>query len=221
MEQVYLPVPTHSRFHDLSGKQYHFLNVIGLVGFKWRNAVWHCMCRCGKETDVKAGNLVSGKTKSCGCHKSEVCSARHKTHGHSYANHKEQTAAYCAWCNMKTRCLNANRRCHARYGGRGISICPQWVESFESFLRDMGEPPKGCTLDRINNDGDYEPGNCRWSTMQEQANNTRRSRHVTIEGERMTAMQAANKYGVSPFTIYGRLNRGKVNEEAVFGKAGR
>jgi hypothetical protein len=212
MTNTFIPFPKHSRFHDLTGQQFARLTVRGLVGFKWRNAVWLCLCECGKEVEVKAGQIVNGRTKSCGCYKAETVSKRFKTHGNT------ESAAYKAWCNMKTRCENLSRRTYHRYGGRGITICARWLNSFENFYADMGDPPARHSLDRKENDGNYCPENCKWSTNKQQTNNTSRCRFVTIDGIKMTVTQAAERYGVSQFTIYGRMNRGLCDSEAVFGR---
>lgn len=219
MTSLLITKPTHSTFIDLEGKQFDRLTVIGFVGRKWRNAVWLCECNCGNVTQVKSSALINRTTKSCGCLKDENTSKRSRTHGHAGALTGLQSAAYNAWCNMKTRCTNENRKEFARYGGRGIQICDRWMNSFENFIEDMGEPPANHSLDRIKNDEGYSPTNCKWSTMKQQANNTRRNRIVVIDGQSMTAKQAAERYAVSEFTIYGRLNRGLRDHEAVFGRA--
>jgi len=214
----FLTKPTHPSFRDLEGLRFERLEVLGFVGVQWRNAVWLCRCDCGTERAVKSSQLVQGKTKSCGCFKDENTSKRFKTHGQAYAIQHDQTAVYNAWCNMKTRCLNENRETYNRYGGRGIQICDRWLNSFEAFYADMGNPPAGHSLDRKDNDGNYCPENCKWSTSKQQTNNTSRCRFVTIDGIKMTAMQASERYGVSQFTIYGRMNRGLCDSEAVFGR---
>ena len=212
-------VRNHPLVMDLTGRRFDRLEVVAFVGLKWRNAVWACLCDCGNTTIVKAGELRNGHTRSCGCIKVELVSERSRTHGHAYALEKQQTSAYRAWCDMKTRCTNPNRDSYKRYGGRGIKICDRWINSFENFFEDMGPPPsKGMSLDRKDGDQGYCKENCRWASPKEQANNTSRNRHVIIDGQQLTAKQAAEKFGVSEFTIYGRLNRGLEDREAVFGK---
>ena len=112
-----------------------------------------------------------------------------KTHGHSRSH------TYITWCNMKARCLNPDRRDYKNYGGRGIKVCDRWM-TFENFLADMGEKPKGLTLERINVDGDYDPNNCQWATYKEQANNWRKSIRAEYEGKSFTAKQLSEMLGV-------------------------
>ena len=134
-------------------------------------ACWRCKCDCGNEVVVKGGNLQSGNTSSCGCaHRRRGTDHPNTTHG------KRHSAEYVAWANMKTRCLNTRSASYRDYGGRGIVICERWINSFENFLADMGERPVGRTLERKNVNGNYEPGNCVWATMEQQARNRRTTR---------------------------------------------
>lgn len=125
-----------------------------------RNAKWLCRCACDKTVAVYQFNLTNGKTGSCGCRKRDAVTK----HG------KHLSRTYVSWQHMKTRCSDPKHPSFHRYGGRGISVCERWL-SFENFLADMGERPAGRTLDRVDNDRGYEPGNCRWATPKEQVNN--------------------------------------------------
>lgn len=125
------------------------------------------------------------------------------------------TRAYLTWQHMKRRCLNPKLGQFKDYGGRGITICERWMR-FGNFFADMGERPKGKTLDRIDNNGNYEPGNCRWATKKEQQRNMRSNRLVTINGATMCAIEWAEISGTSPITIITRLGRGWDSERAVF-----
>jgi hypothetical protein len=127
---------------------------------------WLCQCDCGKRCVVQANNLARGGTISCGCKKNEA------RHGHASRAKKDPT--YETWVNMKQRCTNPGRLEYRYYGGRGIRVCERWSTSYETFLADMGPRPPRKTIDRINNDGNYEPGNCRWATQSEQVRNQRR-----------------------------------------------
>ncbi len=126
---------------------------------------WVCLCDCGAEVVVNGCRLRNGNTRSCGCVRSDA----KKTHGMT------GNATYRSWNHMKQRCYNSNNHAYYRYGGRGIKVCERW-DSFESFFVDMGERPSGTSIGRLDNNCDYAPGNCRWETPKQQANN-RRAKH--------------------------------------------
>jgi hypothetical protein len=148
---------------DLTGQTFGRLTVIGLAQrHDAKNAYWLCQCACGnpEQKEVQGGSLRGGRVLSCGCFHREIVT----THG------METTKVYDVWASMKARCQNPKHAAWVDYGGRGISVCARW-QSFENFFADMGEPPPGLTLDRINNDGNYEPNNCRWADWATQNNN--------------------------------------------------
>ena len=132
-----------------------------------------------------------------------------RTHGHS------ATTEYRIWSQMRGRCANPRGARWSSYGGRGITVCARWHESFENFLADMGPRPAGTTLDRKDNDGNYEPGNCRWATRIEQQNNMRSNRIVVVSGERMTLAEACRRAGLDSSLVGGRLHRGESIAKAL------
>lgn len=131
-----------------------------------------CRCVCGTEKAIVGYSLRNGNSTSCGCNGRLRQIEQATRHGHNRVG--QRTPTYRTWLKMRERCSNPDHEHFCHYGGRGIKVCNHWQESFEAFLRDMGERPKGKTLDRIDPDGDYEPGNCRWATHSEQMKNRRR-----------------------------------------------
>jgi hypothetical protein len=130
---------------------------------------WECHCDCGQRSEVATHDLRSRHTRSCGCFSAEQLAGANRTHGMT------RTPTYRSWQAMITRCTNPRRAAWKNYGGRGISVCARW-RLFENFLTDMGERPAGTSIERINNDGNYEPSNCKWGTRKEQSRNSRQAR---------------------------------------------
>ncbi len=141
---------------------------------KNRSWIWLCRCDCGAEKSILGVSLTNGHTISCGCYRSEATS-KHKTI-HGNATRTLRTKEYRIWIGMISRCGNTSDKSYEDYGGRGITVCPEWRESFGSFLSAMGKCPEGLSIDRINNNEGYFPGNCKWSTSKEQAANRRTRR---------------------------------------------
>lgn len=191
--------------HDLVGERFGRLIVEKLALRKTAcgRRVWICRCDCGRIVDVPGMTLTrANSTRSCGCLAHESIGNLRRTHGAT------DSPEYVSWTAMISRCENPHRSHFSAYGGRGIRVCQRWRQSFESFLQDMGPRPRGTTLDRINVDGNYEPTNCRWATVREQANNVRDNVRLTIDGRTQTAAEWAREYGVSPYTVYSRVKRG-------------
>lgn len=165
-------------FHNRVGEVYGLLTVVKYLGRdKWNKGVWLCKCKCGKTIESTTQNLTTGNTTSCGCEHSRLAAAAQYKHGMA------QSRLYAVWNVMIGRCYNTKCKRYKDYGGRGIKVCDRWrfgengKTGFECFYEDIGERiAKGYSIDRINNDGDYEPGNIRWATQKEQMNNTRRTK---------------------------------------------
>lgn len=159
-----------SKIIDETGNVYGRLTVLECAESDKRSKkLWSCICECGANSIVSGSNLRNGHTKSCGCLSVELSDKRLTTHGMT------GTRIYEIWSRMIGRCLNTNNQDFHNYGGRGITICPEWVVSFEQFYADMGNCPEGFSLDRKDNENGYFKDNCRWATKAEQAQNRRSS----------------------------------------------
>lgn len=165
-------------------------------------------CSCGVRKIYPGSWVARGETTSCGCLGLEQNAAKHRTHGMTF------TTEYKVWRAMKGRCLRKSNKQYADYGGRGITVCERWLK-FENFFADMGKRPEGLTLDRLDNNGNYEPGNCRWRDMTEQSNNKRNNRVLSFNGERMSVSMWAKKLGSKADTIRHRLSFGWSVERAL------
>lgn len=191
--------------YDLTGKSFGRLNVIMYDHTdKWKNAQWLCKCVCGNQLTVSTHDLVKGHTKSCGCLQKEKASEAKSKHGQS------ESRLYAIYKNMKARCLNVNNRYYKNYGGRGITVCDEWKNSFESFYdwaMDNGYR-EDLTIDRIDVNGNYEPSNCRWATMKQQNRNRRNSRMIESNGEMKTLQEWSEILGMTRTTLSRRLSAG-------------
>ena len=150
---------------ELINRKFGRLKVLKFSHVKEKNSYWHVKCVCGNEKIIMGGSLIKGASKSCGCLSKQLTSKRSKTHG------KRKSREYNSWAHMKWRCLNPNSGIYKYYGKRKIKICKRWLNSFKNFYEDMGKRPKGKSLDRINNNGNYCKKNCRWATHKQQMNN--------------------------------------------------
>ena len=206
---------------DISGQRFGKLIAIKVVGSK-NGAVWLCKCDCGAETLSTSGGLKTGHKASCGAHRIEAVIKSNLTHGMS------KTPEYKAWRSMYSRCYNPKNDSYEIYQKRGIKICSGWLNSFESFLSDMGKRPnKRMSLDRIDNDLWYSCGhcdeckgsgfilNCRWATSKVQTRNTSYNHYVEINGVKKCVKEWTEIYNTTPNTVYGRVRKGMNIVEAI------
>jgi hypothetical protein len=194
-----------ARIVDMTGKRYGNLTTVRLIGpgARARDMRWLFACDCGAEFEAQGNEVRRGGITAC-----RECAGRYRaiaksTHG------KTHSVEYAAWTAMKRRCNNASSYGFEHYGGRGGSVCKEWAESFETFLRDMGRRPSELhSLDRIDPNGNYSKENCRWATHRQQANNKRTNRWITIDGVSRTLADWSRESGLSESCIRGRARRG-------------
>ncbi len=186
--------------NDLLNERFGRLTVIARAGKNAAGSRWKVLCDCGNEREVQRSALTSGAQVSCGCKKKEVLyENRPLKHGMS------NTSTYKIWLGMRKRCMDER---DSRYGGRGIKVCERWLESFDNFLADMGERPEGMSIERNNNDSDYEAKNCRWATVKEQARNKRNNIVIEFDGRKMILQDWATYLGMDRRTLAWRLKAG-------------
>jgi len=208
---------------DLTGKRFGRLVVLAIGERTPNGHKWVCACDCGQGASVLGSNLRTGRQVSCGCFSRESKRAR-ITHGESSrvrpnaANRRGESVEYRTWAGMKRRCFNPNDHHFYAYGARGITVCDEWAGpgGFERFLAHVGRRPSDAhSIDRIDNDRGYEPGNVRWATDVEQANNHRRNRMLTARDRTQTMSQWARELGADSRVIDNRLRQGWTVERAV------
>lgn len=198
-----MPTP----FADHTGKVFGFWTVKSFYGrAKHNQPIWLCVCKCGTEKPVIMGSLQKGRSKSCGC--ATIQMRTEKTRKHGMAG----TPTYKSWHQMHQRC--AGKHGHEHYVNKGIEVCKRWSD-FENFFADMGPRPAGTTLDRIDGSKDYSPENCRWATLEQQANNKSSNRKEFVQGELLSVAQAARKYNKHISGVRHRVRKGMSLEYAV------
>ncbi len=195
---------------DFSGKRFGRLTAVRLAGKNRLGfRLWLWRCDCGIEIERPSAPIKQGRQVSCGCHRDEASRSRAK-HGFW------KSRTYRAWIAMKARCAGTNGASSRKnYRDIGISVCRRWQNSFESFLADMGECPKGMTLERVKNGIGYEPGNCRWATQSDQTRNTRRTVRVNIDGQEMCLKDACAMKGANYDRVRSRIRLGKSPQVAL------
>lgn len=199
MSHPYLNNPD-PRFKNIIRKRFGMLLVIDLKFMhKREGAFWECLCDCNKISIVRGTSLLTNKTKSCGCGEHPI---KHGLH---------QSPEYTTWENMIQRCTNPNAPNWKNYGGRGVSVCERWL-SFENFYSDMGAKPAGgraWSIDRIDNNGNYTPENCRWATKKQQCRNMRKTRLIAFNDEIRCQAEWAEILHIPVSTIRNRYRSGK------------
>ena len=199
------------KFKDLTGKTFGKLTVIERAANKvypsgQTRLMWYCKCKCGNTVIVLGQCLVNGHSRSCGCSTGDFIRQQKNKHK------KSKTKIYRIWQAMKRRCYNPNSINYSDYGSRGIEVCERWKDSFEAFYDDVSKlahyGEKGYTLNRIDNDGNYDLGNVEWSTDKEQANNRRNNHLITYNGKTQTVKQWSEELNINNNTIITRLSRG-------------
>ena len=203
-----------SRLIDLISKKFGRLTVVGRAASDSNGKTkWLCRCDCGVVISVYAGNIRRPNTQSCGCLRRET-TAKSKTR-HGNARKGLQTAEYRSWASLIGRCTNGRNHVFASYGGRGITVCDRWRDDFEVFLSDMGpKPGPEYSIDRIDNNRGYEPGNCRWATAKEQARNRRNRRVVEFQGVGRSILEWTRILGLSLSCLRHRFDRGWSTDQA-------
>lgn len=196
---------------NLTGKRFSRLVVTDFAYTKNYNTYWNCVCDCGNKTIVQGTKLTQGRTKSCGCYMIDRIKETNSSHG------QRHTRLYGIYCKMKERCNNPNSIEYSSYGGRGIRLCPEWENDFNSFYQwaKANGYTDSLSIDRIDNDKGYEPENCRWADRITQANNKRTNHYLTYNGKTQSIAQWARETGLSQSCLRHRIYRGWDVEKAL------
>lgn len=202
---------------DMKGQRFGRLTVIEVAGRdKSKNVTWTCQCDCGAEVVVSGINLRVGDTKSCGCLHREKIKEQMSTHGYS------KTRLYKVWAGIKSRCYNPNCDNYKYYGAKGITMCDDWKDNFESFRKwsfdngyDESAGSQECTIDRIDNSMPYSPENCRWTDHVIQCNNQSKNKIFEYDGRALTMAEWAREFDIKYTTLRARIRRGIPFEEAI------
>ena len=185
---------------DLTGQRFGRLVVISRAeDDNQKKPQWNCICDCENKTVVRGNSLTIGHIKSCGCLQRESASQANRTHGMT------KSSEYQSWLAMKARCSNPKLKVFKNYGGRGISVCKRWWNSFENFYSDMGECPDGLTLERTDNDKGYSPDNCEWADRKTQNRNSRNARMIKYQGKTQCLSAWGEELKIPIYTLRYRL----------------
>lgn len=200
---------------DLTNQRFGRLVAVAATDMRASHrVVWRCLCDCGNEAFAQSAHLVDGRRVSCGCAKVAGTQIRKKRprHGHYVGNVASPT--YSTWSGMQTRCFNKTAPAYKHYGARGITVCERW-RTFDNFLADMGAKPARCSIDRIDVNGNYEPGNCRWATSKEQSRNKRNTGVVMHRGALVPSVDVSVSLGAERHLVAERLAKGWSHEDAT------
>ena len=195
-----------------SGQKFDRLTALRFSHKQGKFEMWFCECICGQQVEKRKHTLIAWitkplyKTLSCGCARSESVRAGKEKAGYLTQHGLSHTKTYRSWIHMLDRCFNQKHPHYVDYAGRGISVCERWRKSFLAFYEDMGERPKGLSLERIDNTGNYEPKNCKWATQFEQTKNMRSNRFITAFGETHHQSEWARIIGMTAEGLWCRLN---------------
>lgn len=196
---------------EMEGRRFGRLTVIGLADKRVNKKLhYRCRCDCGNEAVVMGVQLRIGKTRSCGCLSSEMTATRNRKHGaiQKVNGKRRPSPEYTSWQQIKDRCFNRNNIGYANYGGRGITMSERWVTDFTAFLADVGpKPSRSHSIERLDNDRGYEPGNCVWATRSEQSKNRRNVRYYTYQGATLCLADWARELGMRWHTLQARVTR--------------
>ena len=187
---------------DITGKKFNFLTILGYLG----KGKWHCKCECGNYTEVKTAKLNNNHTKSCGC-LAKTNALKHNA---------VETREYITWTNIKARCTNPNNKAYKNYGGRGITICENWLSSFEQFFEDMGECPIGFSIERQNNNLGYFKENCIWASPKTQALNRRTNFIIEYQNQKKPLKQWCEELDLKYKKTFTRIKQLKWSIEKAF-----
>lgn len=202
------------KFIDRTGQKFGRLTLLKRVeNNKFNQVQWRCKCDCGKEVIVKSYSLTTGQTKSCGCLKKEQDYINIIKIKHNMIN----TRLYNIWKHMKNRCYNSNNKRHKFYFDKGITVCDEWKNDFMNFYNwaIKNGYKDNLTIDRINNNGNYEPSNCRWATITEQNNNQSKNIKIKYKNKIYTLNELSEKYNIKKNTLYSRIKRNWSIERAL------
>lgn len=195
-----------ANFKDIAGQKFGRLTAVEFSHIQNGRTFWVFVCNCGSKIIVEGWDVRSGHTKSCGCFNRETATNRNTTHGMSY------TPEFQCWTGIINRCTNKKDRRYADWGGRGITVCDSWIESFENFYSDMGpRPSPKHSIERIDNDGPYCKENCKWATQAEQNKNKRpnkKTKYITIAGNTQSISAWSRELGIARQTVIRRHGNG-------------